>query len=274
MRTSTSEEIRKEVEEHLKAIAEEILIDAGDSARQKASKVWKRLSVDPQRFVPLHDSVLNLISTQHPGLVPPDLGGSTWAYDFSGNTFAVLPQDVHQALMQNRYRAANKLKTPFESEETQLLWRLPPSDMAELIGGNLDTYGRPNFVDITEPDSPKFVSKPVDMNALGYQSQSANGPTQTLPNPSSAPEPLLPPQVAPVPPLPLGSLINTLAPTEKALFGAYLTGVVFPAVHHTQFPHNTDISIFQVFDEVELQWYYRNWKKNGPTASINPIKTA
>ncbi len=268
MRTSTSEEIRKEVEARLKAIAEEILIDAGDSARQKASKVWKKLSVDPQRFVPIHDSVLNLISSQHPNMVPPELGGSTWAYDFSGNTFAALPADLHQALLQNRYRATNNPRTHLQSEENQMLWKLPPTDMAEMIGYNLDTYGQPKFVDITEPDQPKFMSKPIDMTSLGFQTN--HGPLQTVSTQSLAqPTDMSQSQVTPV--LPMSSIIGTLQPMEKALFSVYLSNVVFPAVHHTNFPAGSSINIFDVFDEVDLQYYFRFWKKNGSVAPVNSM---
>lgn len=278
MRTSTSDEIRREVEERLKAIAEEILIDAGDSARTKAAQVWKKLSVNPQRFIPIHDSVLNLISKNHPTLVPPQLGGDTWAYDFTGNTFAAVPPDVHQALLQNRYRASRDTKTPFETDDNQLLWRLPPSDMAEMINFNLETYGKPRFVDITEPENPKFLTRPIEVSALGFNTPVVQ--TSTVQNPPLAnqvtgsmanTQPLIGSQptntstqqliVAADP-----NFVTNLPPTEKALFGSYLTHTVFPHVHGSKFPQGVpDLSIFEVFDNVELQWYYRYWKKQSGT---------
>ncbi|HEX2913390.1 MAG TPA: hypothetical protein VH186_21480 [Chloroflexia bacterium] len=282
MRTSTSDEIRREVEERLNAIAEEILIDAGDSARAKAAQVWKKLSVNPQRFVPIHDSVLNLISQNHPNIIPPQLGGDTWAYDFTGNTFAVLPPDVHQALLQNRYRVAHESRTPFEGDDNQLLWRLPPVDMAEMIAFNVETYGKPRFVDITEPETPKFLTRPVEFGALGLaptgttQAQNAviqnTATTQQMPlnmamqNTMTQPFTVIDQNTSSgqyaLPPA--SNFISTLTPTEKALFGSYLTHTVFPHVHEGQkFPQGVpDLSIFEVFDNVELQWYYRYWKKH------------
>ena len=297
MRTSTSDEIRREVEERLNAIAEEILIDAGDSARAKAAQVWKKLSVNPQRFVPIHDSVLNLISTNHPTLLPPQLGGDTWAYDFTGNTFAVLPPDVHQALLQNRHRVSRDSKTHPDSDDNQLLWRLPPTDMADMIGYNMETYGKPRFVDITEPENPKFLTRPVEFGALGLTA-TGTGPNQTQPNgminyggqPTQQAQPTQPVYAAnqPQPPVmnmnPMIGQVQTtntqsmpqqqvlmplpdnfvagLSATEKALFGSYLANTVFPHVHGSKFPQGVpDLNIFEVFDPVELQWYYRHWKK-------------
>ncbi len=250
MRTTTSEEIRQEVEERLKAIAEEILIDAGDSARAKAAQVWKKLSVNPQRFVPIHDSVLNLISSQHPELIPPKLGGDSWAYDFGGNTFAALPPDLHQALLQSRHRAFTPGRKFLDEEQGQL-WKLQPNDMAEVISYNMETYGKPRFVDVTDPETPRFMTRPVEFSAL-------------LSDPSYKGSAGLPlsqaPPAAKVLSLP-DDLANRLSPTEKALFGAYLANTVFPGVHHSPFPQLPDLNIFQVFDSVELQWYYREWQK-------------
>jgi len=290
MRTSTSAEIRHEVEERLNAIAEEILIDAGDSARSKAAEVWKKLSVNPQRFVPIHDSVLNLVSQNHPQLVPPAIGGDTWAYDFTGNTFAAIPPDVHQALLQNRYRVAREHKTPFEADDNQLLWRLPPADMAEMIAFNMQTYGKPHFVDITEPENPKFLTRPVEFGALGLNQNppQANPASQNVsvqpsatisnstniteatqqlatsgvPGANTQPLPAVIPQAQPAVVAAGPNFIASLTPTEKALFGSYLTHTVFPHVHGQKFPQGVpDLSIFEVFDQIELQWYYRYWKK-------------
>ncbi len=280
MRTSTSEEIRREVEERLNAISEEILIDAGDSARAKAAQVWKKLSVNPQRFVPIHDSVLNLISSNHPNLVPPQLGGDTWAYDFTGNTFAAIPPDVHQALLQNRYRVSRESKAPFETDDNQLLWKLPPVDMAEMIGFNMETYGKPRFVDITEPESPKFLTRPVEFGAFGVNqtttgtpappaSVAAQMPIQPMANPAQPMMSNLQTQAMPAAqqmvvaaPVAGPNFAAGLTPTEKALFGSYLTHTVFPHVHGSKFPQGVpDLSIFEVFDAIELQWYYRYWKK-------------
>ncbi|MEI6047249.1 MAG: hypothetical protein WCS37_23150, partial [Chloroflexota bacterium] len=57
------------------------------------------------------------------------------------------------------------------------------------------------------------------------------------------------------------TFLSTLAPTEIALYGAYLAHTVFPKVHGTPFLPLPNITIFQIFDPVELQWYYREWKQ-------------
>lgn len=267
MRTSTSDEIRKEVEERLNAIAEEIMIDAGDSARAKAAKVWRNLSVNPQRFIPIHDSVIKLVSQNHPSLVPPQIGGDAWAYDFTGNTFAALPPDVHQALLQNRYRMTHETKAQLNEDENQLMWKLPPSDLAEMINYNLTTYGKPRFVDATEPENPKFLTRPIQVSALGFEQQANINPTlQQAPAPVTQPLPLassnVPQTTQPMALVDKVTFVSGLTPTEKALFGSYLTHTVFPHVHGQKFPQGVpDLSIFEVFDNVELQWYYRYWKK-------------
>ena len=265
MKTSTSAEIRHEVEERLKAIAEEILIDAGDSAREKASKVWKELSVNPQRFVPIHNSVLNLISQQHPELIPPQLGGDTWAYDFSGNTLSILPPDMHQALLQRRYRATTK-EQRFRDEDQNHLWTLPPEDMAQAITFNMETYGRPRFVDISKPEEPKFLTRPVEFSAVFGDTPTSTGLTGPQPAQLNAPAP---DNSRAVVPSPLDEhesdhlrFVASLTMREKALFGAYLANTVFPKVHGTPFLASPDLNIFEAFDAIELQWYYREWKKH------------
>ena len=254
MRTSTSEEIRQEVEERLKAIAEEILIDAGDSARAKAAQVWKKLSVNPQRFLPIHDSVFELISKQHPELLPPALGGDNWAYDFTGNTFAVLPPDLHQALLQARHQATKSkrnISTDLDEADADL-WRRDPADLAKLINYNLETLGRPRFVDASEPDEPRFMSRSAQFAAIAPALPAGTQMVEALPQTAR-------PQSAVVA-APGQSVVN-LPPREKALFAAYLMNVVFPHVHGTAFPQGQGVSVFEAFDEIEMQWYYRYWSK-------------
>lgn len=268
MRTSTSDEIRKEVEERLSAIAEEILIDAGDSARAKAAKVWRNLSVNPQRFIPIHESVLRLVSQNHPSLVPPQIGGDTWAYDFTGNTFAVLPPDVHQALLQNRYRVSHDARPQMNEDENQMMWRMAPPELADKINFNLTTYGKPRFVDATEPENLKFLTRPIQISALGLEQQANINPTLqeqtaiTQPLPAISSGAMQTQTTQPMTLIDKNSFISSLTPTDKALFGSYLTHTVFPHVHGQKFPQGVpDLSIFEVFDNVELQWYYRFWKK-------------
>lgn len=247
MKTSTSKEIKFEVEERLKAIAEEILIDAGDNARKKATRVWKELSVNPQRLIPLQNSVLDLISKQHPELVPPDMGGSTWAYDFGGNKFAALPPDVHQALLQTRYRAAGRgLADPEQSH----LWGMPSQDLAQAITFNLEEYGAPAFVDATQPEQPKFITRPIRYEALagtesekGEKEQPARDAATVLVDAAT-------------------SFVAGLPKGERLGYGAYLAATVFPQLRGYPYIPMPDSSIFDAFDVVELQWYYRQWKQN------------
>jgi hypothetical protein len=65
------------------------------------------------------------------------------------------------------------------------------------------------------------------------------------------------------PPSPVQTFVASLTSAEKALFGSYLTHTVFPHIHQgSRFPQGVqDMSIFEVFDSVKLQWYYRYWKK-------------
>jgi hypothetical protein len=39
-----------------------------------------------------------------------------------------------------------------------------------------------------------------------------------------------------------------------------MTSEVFPQVHQQAFVPTPGADIFQVFDEVELAWYYRQWQ--------------
>jgi hypothetical protein len=282
MRTSTREEIHREVEEQLAAIAEEILLDAGDQVRAKAAAVWEKLAVNPRRMIPLFNSVLNLISHQHPGLVPPTsaLGGDSWAYDFTSNTFAALPPDVHQALLQNRERVrrATTGQRRIETNDDELPWRLDPPEVAELVSYNLQSCGQPRFVDITDPARPRYLSRPVEARALGldfdFDGIGAKGSARQSEGP--APAALAPAPVAgagvttaapahsPSPAALPPAFLTGISPTDKALFGAYLTNTVFPSLHGCPFPHMPEIGIFDVFDEVDLRYYWRHWKNTPP----------
>jgi hypothetical protein len=299
MKTSTSEEIRQEVEERLRAIAEEMLLDAADSTRHKATKVWKNLSVDPHKFVPLSNAVLDLVSQQHPDLVPPDLGGDSWAYDPRGNSLVVLPPEVHQALMNSGYRGKGRgrgsrveVEEGEDGEEGTILWRLGSDRLAQYIGHSLQLAGRPRLVDATNPDDIRYLSRPVrlpqeyeydegeeaieDYNDYEYnlnqrvatstRGRGSSYPRRTQSGRAGHAQAHSQPQAGE----PVQHFVRSLAPTEKALFAAYLTNTVFPNVHGQPFPAMPDLTIWEVFDRVELEWYYRYWKNYTATRQGQP----
>ena len=266
MRTSSSEEIREEVEERMKAIAEEILIDAGDSARQKATKVWKQLSVNPQRFIPLHDSVFELISKQHPDLLPPDLGGEGWAYDFSGNTFAALPPDLYRALLRAKQQgsakhqvARGKRSSTFDDSDSHL-WQAPPEDLAGLVGFNLESLGKPGFVDVTDPEQPRFMSRPASFGALGLPAPAQ----RVVPNP-------LPGQTTEVMAGAGGGRLQfneagqivRLTAGEYSRFVVYLNWV-FKQKEKVMFQPTPDVpNIVEAFERYELEYHYSQFIRAG-----------
>ena len=259
MRTSTSEEIRQEVEERLKAIAEEILIDAGDSARQKATKVWSQLSVDPQRFIPLHDSVFELISKQHPELVPSQLGGEGWAYDFSGNTFAALPPDVYRALLRAKQSTKERRKVSTFDDSGSHLWQAGPDDLAGLVGFNLETFGKPGFVDMTDPEQPRFVTRPMNMGAVGNLPAPAPSATMVIPNPNQTMAGASASRLQ----FNEAGQITRLSAGEYSRFVTYLSWI-FKQKEKVMFQPTPDVpNIVEAFERYELEYHYGEFIKGG-----------
>src|SRR5205823_8018963 len=120
-RTNPDQDIRRKIVERLNAIAGEMLVEAGERLRARAVRVWLKLSANPLRLIPLHNSVLDLLSQTHPDMVPPHLSGDSWAYDFDSNTFAVLPPDVHQPLVRYSHLVS---QDDSDDDTILLLWRL------------------------------------------------------------------------------------------------------------------------------------------------------
>jgi len=253
MRTSTTEENRRRVEEQLNAVAEEMLLDAGEATRTKAKQIWKELAVNPKQLVPVQNAVFNLLSQNHPELIPPQLGGESWAYDFGSNSFAALPPDVHMALLQNRQRGGNNPKPLSPNQrltqrlgrvgqvavenDPQVFWQLPSEHLAQTIGFNLQNNGKPHFVDATVPGQPQYLQKPLDRTAL------LGSPTE----------------------IGAGAEVtgwNSASPRDKVLFAAYLKPV-FQQTFGQEFTSVAGADIFQMFDEQELAWHYRVWQKQG-----------
>lgn len=134
------------------------------------------------------------------------------------------------------------------------------------------------MVDATNPDNIRYLSRSVQLpqeyeaeaeedeedeeaSYMDYRggdnrriATSRRSVRAGLSTPSSSPQP------QPQPKAGVAQFVRSLPPTEKALFGAYLSDTVFPSVHGQRFPQMADLSIWQVFDRVELEWYHRHWK--------------
>jgi len=249
MRTSTSEENRREVEEQMRAIADEILLDAGEGTRLAAQQAWKVLGSNPRRFLPLHESVMNLIRDQHPDFFPDQLGGDTWGYDQDGNTFAALPPDVHQALLKGRSQS-NRFSDPDQRQ----MWSLPPSDQARIIDYNLGLYGKPRFVNLADLDNPEFAYTPADFKAFtsGEEVEAGAGVaglTTATPNAATT---LFADKV---------SFLTALSDLEKVQFAGYLKSSVYPSLHKAEWTE-ANVPIWNVFDLVDLQYIFKQWKSS------------
>lgn len=257
MRTSTSELNRREVEERLKAIADEILLDAGDVTRQEAQKVWKHLATDPRKFLPLQKAVLDKIQKQHPNFFPTLLGGDTWAYDFNGNCFAALPPNLHQALLAGR-------ATPnrFSDREIAHLWGMPPEDLAQMVGFNLETYGDPRFINALNPTEPEFAFSPVDFRrAFGNNTGAGNSISL-----NNATFPLASPRLGTLSEEHFSDRESFLAalsqqPAMKLRFAKFLidSNAASQKLNGAPFIAGQGVEIFELFDLIELQFYYRQF---------------
>jgi hypothetical protein len=256
MRTSTSEENRREVEERLTAIADELLLDAGDATREQAQQVWRTLNADPRKFLPLQDAVLDILRRNHPDLLPSELGGDTWCYDFTGNTFAALPPDLHLAMSQSRGK-----RDRFSDEDQRRLWSLPPLDVSELIAFNFDSLGRPRFVDLTDPTNPEYVYHSPNFEALVTPPGSnRNGRTTKAPAgaKATAPDPLTTTFAD------RESFLMALEDADKVRFASYLKREAFRQKYNEDWTEGAGVEIWKTFDLVELQYLYKQWLTRQP----------
>ncbi|NWJ98187.1 MAG: hypothetical protein HXX20_20725 [Chloroflexi bacterium] len=271
MRTSTSEINRKEVEERLKAIADEILLEAGDATRLEAQQVWKKLSADPRKFLPLQKAVLDKIREQHPDFFPASLGGDTWAYGINNNSFAALPPHLHQALIAGRANSSR-----FTDRDSAHLWNLAPDDLAELIGINLQTYGSPRFINAIDPEQPEFAYTPPADFSTAFQTPSRPAASNSGSNP---PRPLNTGRViataAPTIPTVINpanqefadkeSFLQALEqqPAVKLRFAQYLiNNAAAKKLGGSQFVSGQGVTVFDLFDLLEIQFYYRQFVGN------------
>jgi hypothetical protein len=251
MRTSTSDENRKEVEERLTAIADELLLDAGDATRDQAQQVWRTLNADPRKFLPLQDAVLDLLRRNHPDLLPSELGGDTWAYDFTGNTFTALPPDLHLAMSQSRGK-----RDRFSDEDQRQLWGLPPLDVSELIAFNFDSLGKPRFVDMTDPTIPEYVYHSPNFGALitpllgsgqAAGNKTGGGARAATPNPVTTTF------------ADRDSFLVALEDADKVRFASYLKREAFRQKYNEEWTEGAGVEIWKTFDLVELQYLYKQW---------------
>ncbi len=270
MRTSTSEINRQEVEERLKAIADEILLEAGDATRLEAQQVWKKLSADPRKFLPLQKAVLDQIRNQHPDFFPASLGGDTWAYDISANSFAALPPHLHQALIAGR---ANSNR--FTDRDSAHLWNMAPADLAELIGFNLQTYGSPRFINAIDPNEPEFAFTPPADFSLALQtpapvqpgrpgstnhSHTARGATT---NRAGQAQVVIDPANQNFADKESFLQALELQPAVKLRFAQYLiNNAATKKLGGNQFVAGQGVTVFDLFDLLEIQFYYRQFEGN------------
>ena len=94
-------------------------------------------------------------------------------------------------------------------------------------------------MDATVPGQPQYLQKPLDRTALlGSPTGMGSGAEAT------------------------SSSWNSASPRDKVLFAAYLKPV-FQQTFGQEFTPVGGADIFQMFDEQELAWYYREWQKQG-----------
>ena len=236
MRTSTTEENRRAVEARLVTQSEEILLNAGDATKRAAAQVWRTLAIDPAQLVPLQNSVLNLIAKQHPEIA--NIGGNTWAYDFSGNTLAAIPPDVHFALNQHRARLVNKNGIDrLSAPDSEQLWNLPPTHLAETIGYNMETYGQPNIIDVTDPTTPRYNTQPV---TLPSSRQLAAGNVELGNNKPS--------------------VLEGLSKRQLQEFKLYMLPIYEKSFGQSFISENGD-KVFDYFEDYQLRTYLDSWQQ-------------
>jgi hypothetical protein len=251
MKTATSAEIKKEVREKLEAIATEMLLDAGEATRTQAMTVWANLNVNPTKFLPLQDTVLKLLSEQYPDIVPAEIIGDSWGYDFGGNALARVPPALHHALMQTRHRAVDE-----RLNNLDYLWKQPPSALAEMIAYNLEAFGSPKYIDATNPEQPRFLTQ----HRVNLDQFEPATYTETEAEPITEAKSEIAIQEKET--LSEGEIFaKNLKPAERVQFGLYLSEVIFPARNNGRvFPTNANVSIYACFDLVDLQWYLKYYR--------------
>jgi hypothetical protein len=297
MRTSTVEQNRQEIEEQLETIASEIMLEAGESTQEAAREVWRSLNINPSKFIPLQDSVLELVASQFPQFFPEGLGGDTWGYDFSSHSMVVLPPDLHQAFSAARGKT-DRIKEP----DLRQLLSLSPPDLAELIQYNLETYGKPRFVDASTPgEPPTFIFDAANLDVItrrdnpaspstnpklklsgarltsatansdgtgvqnsamsgsGGSSNQANRPGQSQTGERSVEEEAAATQQ---------ELWEALSTEDKLRFGPFLEQVVYPQLRGGRaFYAGAGIPVWEALSLVELRFFYEQWVQRGRPAS-------
>ncbi len=102
-----------------------------------------------------------------------------------------------------------------------------------MIEYNLDSYGQPKIVDMTEPEKPKYLNTPVNLCQVSNES-----------NPTP------------------GVSWKNASGREKVLFASYLARKIYPETYGEEYMQVAGTDIFEMFDEDELQYYFKRWKKN------------
>jgi hypothetical protein len=274
MRTTTVEYNRKLVREQLETIAEELFLGSGEATRKQAEQIWKQLNVDPARFVPLQEAVINQIATSHPEMFPPRLGGDTWAYDFNGNSFVALPPDLHQALSAGRGHTRR-----FSNQEQARLWSLGPSDLSDVISFNLEQMGKPRMVDATRPEAgPEYIFHRPNLTAMvGQQPQQqreeeerAGGSTGGSSGQEAGTLGKMGGITPGIDPLTTAfadveSFWEAVPKQHKVKFSNFLQNLAYPQLRKERFNPLAGVLIYEEFTVNELRFLYEQFLSRGAT---------
>lgn len=279
MRTSTAESTSQNLQEYLVGIAQDTLVTASDTVHRQTALLWKSLGVSPDRLIPLHNSVIDFIVASHADKLPQQLPGSAWAYDWKGNRLVVVPHEIHAALMQNKEQfsqpqlptgkpgngnaangnAAADAGSKGSPNPGDIFWKMSANDQAEMINLNLETVGRPDVVDATDPNRVKYITPTIQPNRVTQATTTravnvagaatatnlSNQPTGTTTSSQKKSS---------------GKLPDRLTLEEQELFADYLTEL-YEQEYGEEFVQTEEGSIFGLFEQTELEEYYANWKE-------------
>jgi len=288
MRTTTVENTGRNLQEYLVGIAQDTLVSASDTVHRQTALLWKSLGVPPDRLIPLHNSVIDFVVATHADKLPQQLPGSAWSYDWKGNRLVMVPPEVHAALLQNTeqfsqpqlpgadtnksggtaHNRPNGSTTNQVPNPSDVFWKMGARQQSELINLNLETLGRPDVVDATDPNHIRYLNPKLYNPQTNLNTKQVNAKTveEKKPDPSESKNGqskagAAKPQPASKPNTTLSKLPQRLSSQEKALFEKYLVEV-YEQEYDEEFDLEND-SIFEQFEPEELEEFYAQWKEEG-----------